>query len=44
MIIGSCFLDDVFILFLFNSGRYLIVNGNSGVNKVKNTNKKSSTS
>ena len=29
MIVGSCFLDDVFILFLFNTGRYLIVKGST---------------
>jgi hypothetical protein len=26
MIVNSCFMDHVFVLFLFNSGRYFIVN------------------
>jgi hypothetical protein len=29
MIVNSCFMDDVFALFLFNSGRYFIVNTSS---------------
>jgi hypothetical protein len=29
MIVNSCFMDDVFVLFLFNSGRYFIVKTSS---------------
>lgn len=42
MIVSSCFLDDVFVLFLFNSGRYLIVDTHP-TSKTSSTQKKKST-
>lgn len=44
MIVNSCFMDNVFVLFLFNSGHYFIVNTSSTETEQKTLYKRSTTS